>query len=59
MDISRIKIEFTRKDYLKPSGKEGRYEYSYILPGFSPFDFLQIEEINLRYQYVKILLKIK
>lgn len=44
-------IEFTRKDYHKSSIKEERYEYSYILPGFSPFDFLEIKEINLRYQH--------
>ena len=44
-------IEFTRKDYDKSSIKEERYEYSYILPGFSPFDFLEIKEINLRYQH--------
>ena len=44
-------MEFTRKDYLKSSGKEGRYEYSYLLPGFSPFDFLEIKEIKLRYQH--------
>ena len=44
-------IEFTRKDYLKSSGKKERYEYSYILPGFSPSDFLEIKKINLPYQH--------
>ena len=44
-------IEFTRKDYLRSSGKEGRYEYSYILLGFSPFVFQEIKEINFQYQH--------
>ena len=44
------KIEFTRKDYLQQSGKEGEYEYSYILPGISSLEFRTIKEKGLIYQ---------
>ena len=40
-------IEFTRKDFLQPSGKEGAYEYSYMLPGISPYEFQKISELSL------------
>lgn len=40
-------IEFTRKDFLHPSGKEGLYEYFCMLPGFSPSEFQKINESSL------------
>ena len=43
-------IEFTRKDFLQSSGKEGRYEYSFMLPGISPLEFEKIRIIGLTYQ---------
>ena len=43
-------IEFTRKDFLKPSGKIAAYEYYYMLPGISPVEFQKIKEFGIPYQ---------
>jgi hypothetical protein len=51
---AKSEIEITRKDFLQPSGKEGRYEYSYMLPGISPTEFHDISERGLPYQKLKI-----
>ena len=41
------KIEFIRKDFLQPSGNERPYQYSYMLPGISPYEFQKINELGL------------
>ncbi len=43
-------IQFTRKDFLHPSGKKGENEYSYMLPGISPVEYKKIREPGLIYQ---------
>ncbi len=49
---AQSEISFTRKDYLKGSGKEGKYEYDYMLPGISPSEFRTIREFGLVYQQI-------
>ena len=45
-------IEFTRKEFLYPSGKEGVYEYFCMLPGLSPKEFHKIKESRSIYGQV-------
>ena len=35
------------------SGKEVDYDYSYMLPGFSPSDFQKIKDFSLLYQQLQ------
>jgi hypothetical protein len=51
---AKSEIEITRKDFLQPSTKEGKYEYFYILPGISPAEFQNINEHVLPYYNLRI-----
>lgn len=47
-------IEFTRKDYLDASGKVVNSEYSYMLQGISPSEFIEISGEGLPYHKLNI-----
>jgi hypothetical protein len=51
---AKSEIEITRKDFLQPSAKKGKYEYSYMLPGISSTEFQNISEPGLLYYKLKI-----
>ena len=43
-------IELTRKEFLLPKEKEGKYEYFCMLPGISTFEFKKIKKSLLTYK---------